>query len=82
MHMERSVDTVLNELQVAIEAYQHALMEYINDKKHRLTQQELDQRIAGFRVNSPFLSNVLSLIKELEASFMDLGIRYKPRKVK
>ncbi len=81
-HMERSVDTVLHDLQAAIAAYQDALAEYTNEKKQRLTKKELDQRLALFRINAPFLSYVFFHIKELEASFLELGISAHPPKGK
>lgn len=64
--MDRNVDEVLNDLQKAIEAYKQATAQYINEKKHITNQNELASRLVLFRRNTPYLSTILKLMRELE----------------
>ncbi len=64
--MNRTLDAVLSELQDAIEAYKRAVAQYTNEKKHRISPKELKHRLELFRVNTPFLSYIINLAKELE----------------
>ena len=66
MRMNRTLDDVLSELQDAIEAYKRAVAQYTNEKKQRISPEELEHRLELFRVNTPFLSAILNLARELE----------------
>ena len=63
---DRNVDEVINDLQKAVEAYKQATAQYINEKKKRMTPEELEHRLEEFRVSAPFLYNILKRVRELE----------------
>ena len=68
-HMDRTLDDILNDLQNAIEAYKHAKTQYINEKKQKVSPEELKYGLEKFSFNSLFMANILQFIHEFNNHF-------------